>query len=402
MSSWAYQPKMRLRFSFSAQANPYPRANPARTSKNHSPPPRSNSVSATPRLSSMEASSSQPEPLPSSRRSRSNTTSRRVRFTPEANNERLLNPKDNARPNGPATHEPPARKPPATQVPSQVPDEGWGHPADIAFSLAPIRHSSPNESVAAVEEISSDESERLNDRDPEIAQTRIPSRKDDSIRSGIADLLKANKEVPMVDVDTANALVSLLSQMDDDDSNRLVLFNSSAWTDHSAFRARANPGPVNSVARTRTGARFVGRTTPRSFSLTAHLSDPQSELTQMPIRTVREFQSSTGRGETVWWESHSEGNLASPLHDVNRTIGDLYIHRSTSEPLIQIWICRDSNSWEKVALEYDVKYHPDRVIKGLSHPSFPDRRLKLRKNGEPSWIMNQTCATIKSRRKGTQ
>ena len=123
---------------------------------------------------------------------------------------------------------------------------------------------------------------------------------------------------------------------------------------------------------------------------------------QEPTRSARKFHSSTGGGETVWWESHSGSDLTSPIHNVDRTIGDLYIHRNTTNSLIQIWICRDSSSWEKVALEYDDKYDPDRVVRGLSHPSFPDRRLKLRKNGEPSWIMKQTYTMIKSRRKGTQ
>jgi len=377
-------------------------------SKKHSPPPPSRpaSTTTTPKLSSTEASSSHPKPLPTDHSSR--IANRRVRFTPEANNERFPDQNDNTRSNDPATYESPARKLPSTQVvqsdegsPSQIPDKGREHAADIAFSLAPIRRSSHKEKIAAVEEISSDESERSDDRNPETAQAHVPSQKDNSIRSGIEDLLKANKEVPMVDVDTANALVSLLSQMDGDNGNRLVPF--AICLDESlSLQSTAKPqiGQPNHTDSNR--SKVCGCQTPRSFSLTAHQSDPRTEATPTPTRTVREFQSSTGKGETVWWESRSEGNLAGPPHDVERTVGDLYIHRSATESLIQIWICRDSGSWEKVTLEYDDKYHPDRVIKGLSHPSFSDRRLKLRKNGEPSWIMKQTCATIKSRRKGAQ
>lgn len=151
---------------------------------------------------------------------------------------------------------------------SQTPNTGQDHTADIVFSLTPIRRSSPEESIAVVAEISSDESEGSDDRAPETVQSRTPPRKDNSIRSGIEDLLEANKEVPMVDVDTANALVSLLSQMDSDSANRLVLFTSPAWTDYSAFRVLANPSPVSPATRTRTGTRFVGRQTPRLFLLT--------------------------------------------------------------------------------------------------------------------------------------
>lgn len=101
----------------------------------------------------------------------------------------------------------------------------------------------------------------------------------------------------------------------------------------------------------------------------------QIEAAQMPTQTVRKFYS--GEGETIWWETSSESNLAGPLGNVGRTVGELYIHRNTTDSSIQIWIYRDAGSWEGVAINYDNKYQPDRVISELSHPSFPDRRLKL-------------------------
>lgn len=134
--------------------------------------------------------------------------------------------------------------------------------------------------------------------------------------------------------------------------------------------------------------------------LTRPPSDTQSEEMPVPARTARKFQSSAS-GETVWWESRSGTDLATPPQNINYTVGDLYIHRNTTDTSIQIWICYEPDVWERVPLEYDAKFAPERVILGLSHPSFKDRRLKLRKNGEPSWIMKQTCVTNKSRRKGT-
>lgn len=121
-----------------------------------------------------------------------------------------------------------------------------------------------------------------------------------------------------------------------------------------------------------------------------------------PTRTARKFQSSASEGETVWWESRSGTNLVVPPPNIDYSVGDLYVHKDATGALIQIWICREPNAWEKVELEYDGKFSPERVILGLSHPLFGDRRLKLRKNGEPSWITKQTCVTNKSRRKGTQ
>lgn len=131
-------------------------------------------------------------------------------------------------------------------------------------------------------------------------------------------------------------------------------------------------------------------------------SDTQSGVVTLPTRTARKFQSSASEGETVWWESRCGSDLVVPPRNIDHTIGDLYIHKNTTGASIQVWICREPNAWEKVVLEYDDKFTPERVIQGLSHPSFKDRRLKLRKNGEPSWITKQTCVTNKSRRKGAQ
>ena len=119
-----------------------------------------------------------------------------------------------------------------------------------------------------------------------------------------------------------------------------------------------------------------------------------------PARNARKFQSSASEGETVWWESCSGSDLKAPPRNFDYVVGDLYIHENTTSALIQIWICREKNAWERVLLEYDDKFAPERLISGLSHPLFKDRRLKLRKNGEPSWITKQTCVTNKSRRKG--
>lgn len=121
-----------------------------------------------------------------------------------------------------------------------------------------------------------------------------------------------------------------------------------------------------------------------------------------PTRTARKFQSSASEGETVWWDSRCASDLVAPPLNIDCAVGDLYIHENTTGTPIQIWICREPDTWERVVLEYDDKFAPEQVILGLSHPLFEDRRLKLRKNGEPSWITKQTCVTNRSRRKGAQ
>ena len=120
----------------------------------------------------------------------------------------------------------------------------------------------------------------------------------------------------------------------------------------------------------------------------------------LPTWTARKFQSSASEGETVWWESHCGSDLVVLPSNIDYTVGDLYIHKNTTGASIQIWICRETDAWERVALEYDDKFEPESVILGLLHPSFKDRRLKLWKNGEPSWITKQTCVTNRSWRKG--
>lgn len=222
----------------------------------------------------MEANSNHPGSL-SNRRSRSRTTDIRVRFAPEVNNEQNFDPKDNALSSDPEICGSPTHKLPTTQAtqrgerpPSKVPGTSTEHATDAAFSPAPPCNVPPEESVAAVEETSSDESRGPDDHAPVSARTHVPSRNDNSIRSGIKGLLKANKKVAMVDTNTINVLESLLSQIGDDSGNRLVSSPIPAWTNHSAFRTLANPRPVNLAARTRTGPRFVGCSVLNQFSLT--------------------------------------------------------------------------------------------------------------------------------------
>ena len=141
------------------------------------------------------------------------------------------------------------------------------------------------------------------------------------------------------------------------------------------------------------------------------LSSP-SNLTQRPggettvnttklyTRHTRIFQSSNTPGETVWYESSDNAPLLHPDTTILPNVGDLYLHKDRTTGNLQLWISVIGGRWNGVATEYAQRYLPDRVVAGLSHPKFNDRLLKLRTNGEPSWVTRQTLATLKSRKKG--
>jgi hypothetical protein len=269
--------EVKLNFGFSAQAGPYPQTNHIRMPKNRSPPPRSRSRSAstTSEPNHIEVNSSHAKSS-NGRRSRLHTTNRRVHFIPEVDNEQAADPKDDA-----IAGESPARKLPATQTthglrsdkrsPSRIPGTSPGHTTPTASGSASIQRFPPEEAAGAIEETSSGESEVPDDRGLATVQTPVHSQRDDSIRSGIRDLLEANRKVRMVDANTANILESLLSQMNRDSGDRLVLSPSSVQINDPVFRALASPGPADAPSRVRTGARFVGRLNPKPLLLTTYL-----------------------------------------------------------------------------------------------------------------------------------
>lgn len=105
-------------------------------------------------------------------------------------------------------------------------------------------------------------------------------------------------------------------------------------------------------------------------------------------------------GETVWYESSDNAPLAHPDAAIHPNVGDLYLHQDRMTGNSQLWISAVEGHWNGVAIEYDKRYLPDRILMDLSHPKYNDRALKFRANGEPSWVTRQTLATLKSRKKG--
>lgn len=128
--------------------------------------------------------------------------------------------------------------------------------------------------------------------------------------------------------------------------------------------------------------------------------EPVVNPTKAHTRHSRVFQSSNVLGETVWYESSDSVPLICPDTAILPHVGDLYLHKDRTTGNLQLWISTVEGLWNTVAIEYDPRYHPDRIMNGVSHPKFNDRLLKLRTNGEPSWVTRQTLATLKSRKKG--
>jgi hypothetical protein len=128
--------------------------------------------------------------------------------------------------------------------------------------------------------------------------------------------------------------------------------------------------------------------------------DAAVNVTKAYHRQARMFQSSNTPGETVWYESSDSMALVQPDATIYPNVGDLYLHKDRTTDNLQLWISTVEGRWDKVTVEYNQKYLPDRVVVGVSHPKFNDRQLKLRTNGEPSWVTRQTLATLKARKKG--
>lgn len=116
-------------------------------------------------------------------------------------------------------------------------------------------------------------------------------------------------------------------------------------------------------------------------------------------RYERPFISSGTSGSTVWYASSGSSPIRQPSPHITPNPGNIYIHADTSTEDRQIWVSLSAGSWESIPVQYDRIYLPDRVITAACHPLFNDRVLKIRTNGEPSWVTRQTCVTIKSRKK---
>lgn len=100
-----------------------------------------------------------------------------------------------------------------------------------------------------------------------------------------------------------------------------------------------------------------------------------------PIR--RPFRSSSGAGETVWYSTTGKTDVEGPP-PMNATTGHLWLHRNTVSGRVSVWMFGKERAWES-------------VNEGKTHPFVEDRILKMRKNGEPSWVTRSSEQTVRGR-----
>ncbi|KAH7875430.1 uncharacterized protein C8R40DRAFT_1069446 [Lentinula edodes] len=103
--------------------------------------------------------------------------------------------------------------------------------------------------------------------------------------------------------------------------------------------------------------------------------------------------SHSSEGETAWHYSQAPYDLDAPLPEtaIPRLLGTIYVHRNVNDGGYQVWVWykRDGNglAWQPVDLKNEQ----------IAHPKIADRTLKLTSTGKPSWILNSTATTYRSR-----
>ncbi|KAG2747831.1 hypothetical protein P692DRAFT_20848931 [Suillus brevipes Sb2] len=113
-------------------------------------------------------------------------------------------------------------------------------------------------------------------------------------------------------------------------------------------------------------------------------SDLTDEESQQPSFHERPFPKGTGTGTTRWFRSSSTHQLLCPNEDIASVAGDLYIHTNTHSNTTYLWVLHPVEGWIPIET-------------GGDHPTIPKRRLRIRKDGDPSWVQNRSLISIQSR-----
>lgn len=133
----------------------------------------------------------------------------------------------------------------------------------------------------------------------------------------------------------------------------------------------------------------ITRTQPRTQTLpdlTEVTADPTpAGSTASYQMRQRSFTSNSGSGYTVWYFGKSDRSISSPPTVPLATTGHLYVHFNASAKVYQYWMLSTNNQWGNVS-END------------EYPLNHDRVLKIRSNGEPSWVTRASTTTIQSRK----
>ncbi|PBK87384.1 hypothetical protein ARMGADRAFT_1034938 [Armillaria gallica] len=94
------------------------------------------------------------------------------------------------------------------------------------------------------------------------------------------------------------------------------------------------------------------------------------------------------KGRTVWYTSELPTDIAYPPPiSTTLALGDLYVHKNTSQSIAQIWLWK--GEWSLAAFDTRVP-HPN--------PIYTDRLLRLRQDGSPSWVSSATVGKYETQR----
>ncbi|KIK33319.1 hypothetical protein CY34DRAFT_18447 [Suillus luteus UH-Slu-Lm8-n1] len=127
----------------------------------------------------------------------------------------------------------------------------------------------------------------------------------------------------------------------------------------------------------------------RRASLSRHLVDETglpavSDVDQHPSFHERSFPKGTGTGKTRWFRSTSVHQLLCPNEDIVGAVGDLFVHTNTRSGITYLWVMHPDEGWVSIQA-------------GGGHPTMPNRRLRIRKNGDPSWVQIRSLISMDSR-----
>ncbi|KAJ3792046.1 hypothetical protein GGU11DRAFT_761090 [Lentinula aff. detonsa] len=154
-----------------------------------------------------------------------------------------------------------------------------------------------------------------------------------------------------------------------------------------------SPSVIKGIDRGTMPVSFKTRAQPPKYFLQGRRG-PISGGTYGPTKLeTNRFRSHDSEGETAWHYSQAPHELNTPLPDTPtpRMLGTIYVHRSTEDGSYQVWVwCkRDGRElgWQPVDLENEQ----------VAHPKVTTRSLKLTSGGKPSWVLNSTLLTYRTR-----
>ncbi|KAJ3805177.1 hypothetical protein F5876DRAFT_70021 [Lentinula aff. lateritia] len=107
------------------------------------------------------------------------------------------------------------------------------------------------------------------------------------------------------------------------------------------------------------------------------------------------FRSHDSEGETAWHYSQSPNDLDAPPPETAtpRMLGTIYVHKDTRDGGYQLWVWCNHKGRER-----ELGWRPvDLENEQFAHPKFATRSLKLTSAGKPSWVLNSTLTTYRTR-----